>query len=155
MFFEDSRRSECEFRYLGTEVLALTNCVCYICCCFVWTPYYPLFNHPVKWIGWKQESMPASQGFKWVTFIPLLWKVVCVILNQGKWLNQWGFETLNFKSRNQLSTRLLRHSRLGGSIWKVKTVKLGDGIHLPTLVSRGQYKHFIPQLLAAVSMGSG
>lgn len=36
-----------------------------------------------------------------------------------------------------------------------KTVKLGDGIHLPPLVSRGQYKHFIPQLLAAVSMGSG
>lgn len=26
----------------------------------------------------KQESMPASQGFQWVTFIPLLWKAVCV-----------------------------------------------------------------------------
>lgn len=41
-------------------------------------------------------------------------------VTKESWLDQWGFETLNFKSRNKPGTHhsLLRHSRLGGSILK-------------------------------------
>lgn len=41
-------------------------------------------------LEYEQESMPASQGFKPVIFIPLLWKAVCGERNQGKLTRPMG-----------------------------------------------------------------
>lgn len=57
-----------------------------------------------------------------------------------------GLET--FKSKNKPGTHQFAQKQ---QTWwfciKVKTVKLGDDIHLPALVSKEQYKHFVPQTI--------